>query len=93
MKVKELMERCAATDTGRMIAYIKDGLEEINMLAETHIDTERINLEADKRFYNLPNNMLKVIDIRVKNHLNSKDEYRTIPRLLYPPLIKDADAT
>ena len=93
MKVKELMERCAVTDTGRIIAYIKDGLEDINMLAETHIDTERINLEADKRFYNLPNNMLKVIDIRVKNHLNSKDEYRTIPRLLHPPLLKDADAT
>ena len=93
MKVKELMERCAATDTGRMIAYIKDGLEDINMLAETHIDTERISLEADKRFYSLPNNMLKVIDIRVKNHLNSKDEYRTIPRLLHPPLTKDADAT
>ena len=93
MKVKELMERCAVTDTGRIIAYIKDGLEEINMLAETHIDTERISLEADKRFYSLPNNMLKVIDIRVKNHLNSKDEYRTIPRLLHPPLTKDADAT
>ena len=92
MKVKELMERCAVTDTGRMIAYIKDGLEDINMLAETHIDTERISLEADKRFYSLPNNMLKVIDIRVKNHLNSKDEYRTIPRLLPPPLTKDADA-
>ena len=93
MKVKELMERCATNETGKILAYIKDGLEEINMLAETHIDTERINLEANKRFYNLPNNMLKVIDIRVKNHLNSKDEYRTIPRLLYPPLIKDADAT
>ena len=93
MKVKELMERCATTDKGKIIAYIKDGLEEINMLAETHIDTERINLEADKRFYTLPNNMLKVIDIRVKNHLNSKDEYRTVPRLFYPPLLKDADAT
>ena len=92
MKVKELMERCAVTDTGRIIAYIKDGLEEINMLAETHVDTERISLEANKRFYALPNNMLKVLDIRVKNHLNSKDEYRTIPRLLYPPLLKDADA-
>ena len=92
MKVKELMERCAVTDTGRVIAYIKDGLEDINMLAETHIDTERINLEANKRFYDLPNNMIKMIEIRVKNHLNSKDEYRSIPRLLYPPLIKDADA-
>ena len=93
MKVKELMERCASTDTGRMIAYIKDGLEDINMLAETHIDTERIDINADQRFYSLPYDLLKVIDIRVKNHLNSKDEYRTIPRLLYPPLLKDADAT
>ena len=92
MKVKELMERCAVNDTGRITAYIKDGLEEINLLAETHVDTERINLEANRRFYELPNNMLNIIDIRVKNHLNSKDEYRTIPRLLYPPLIKDADA-
>jgi len=92
MKVKELMERCSTPDTGRTIAYIKDGLEEINILAETHIETERVNLEANKRFYDLPDNMLKLIDIRVKNHLNSKDEYRTVPRLLYPPLLKDADA-
>ena len=92
MKVKELMERCNTPETGKVIAYIKDGLEEINILAETHIETERVNLEANKRFYDLPDNMLKLIDIRVKNHLNSKDEYRTIPRLLYPPLIKDADA-
>ena len=92
MKVKELMERCNSTETGRVVAYIKDGLEEINILAETHIETERVNLEANKRFYDLPDNMLKLIDIRVKNHLNSKDEYRTVPRLLYPPLLKDADA-
>ena len=92
MKVKELMERCNTPETGKVIAYIKDGLEEINILAETHIETERVNLEANKRFYDLPDNMLKLIDIRVKNHLNSKDEYRTVPRLLYPPLLKDADA-
>ena len=92
MKVKELMERCNTPETGKEIAYIKDGLEEINILAETHIETERVNLEANKRFYDLPDNMLKLIDIRVKNHLNSKDEYRTVPRLLYPPLLKDADA-
>ena len=93
MRVKELMERCGATDTGRIIAYVKDGLEEINLLAETHVNTQRFNLEANRRFYTFPYDMLKVIDVRVKNHLNSKDEYRTIPRLLHPPLIKDADAT
>ena len=33
MKVQELMERVGTTETGRAIAYIKDGLEEINMIA------------------------------------------------------------
>ena len=37
MKVKELMERVGMTETGRALAYIKDGLDEMNMLAETHI--------------------------------------------------------
>ena len=35
--------------------------------------------------------MVKMIDIRVKNHLNSKDEYRSIPRMIYQPRIKDAN--
>ena len=52
MKVKEFAERLSAESvpTGRLIAYIKDGLEEINMLVETHIDTERLNIYKDKRF-------------------------------------------
>ena len=33
MKVKELMERVGVSQTGRAIAYIKDGLEEMNMIA------------------------------------------------------------
>ena len=91
MKVEEIMERAGSTQTGLSIAYIKDALEEMNIISETHIKTQKIDITANKRFYTLPDNMLNVIDIRVKNHLNSKDEYRTIPSLLYPPLIKDAD--
>ena len=92
LKVKEIMERAGTTQTGRAVAYIKDALDEINILAETHVITTRIDINKDQRFYNIPNDMVKMIDIRVKNHLNSKDEYRTVPRLLYPPLLKDADA-
>ena len=91
MKVQELMERVGMTETGRAIAYIKDGLEEMNMLAETHVTTARIDIVADQRFYDLPNDMVKVLDVRCKNHLNSKDEYRTIPRTIYKPAIKDGD--
>ena len=91
MKVKEIMERAGMAETGKAIAYIKDGLEDLNMKFETHTTVERIDITADKRFYNLPNDMVKVIDIRAKNHLNSKDEYRTIPRMLHKPVIKDED--
>ena len=91
MKVQELMERVGITQTGRAIAYIKDGLEEMNMLAETHVTTARIDIVKDQRFYNLPNDMVKIIDVRCKNHLNSKDEYRSIPRAIGTPNNKDAD--
>ena len=91
MKVKDLMERVGTTSTGRAIAYIKYGLDEMNMLAETHVTTERIDITADQRFYDLPQDMIKVTDIRVKNHSNSKDEYRSIPRTIFKPPTEDAD--
>lgn len=91
MKVKELMERVGISETGRAIAYIKDGLDEMNMIAETHITTQRIDLTENKRFYDLPNDVVKVIDIRCKNHGNAADEYRSVPRTLNPPTTEDAD--
>tara|TARA_R100000152_G_C6668191_1_gene105244 strand:+ start:201 stop:482 length:282 start_codon:yes stop_codon:yes gene_type:complete len=91
MKVKELMERVGTKQTGKAIAYIKDALEEINMLSETHITTERIDITSGQRFYNLPNDLIKTLQIRCKNHLNNKDEYRVIPRLIYEPKIVDSD--
>ena len=93
MTVKELMERVGTNQTGRAIAYIKDGLEEINMLTETHTNVQRLDINENQRFYNAPHDMIKMTDIRVKNHLNSKDEYRTIPRMIHKPIVKDADNT
>ena len=91
MKVKELMERVGMTKTGRAIAYIKDGLDEMNMMAETHVTTERIDISENQRFYDFPNDMVKIIDIRCKNHGNAADEYRSIPRTINPPATEDAD--
>ena len=91
MKVQEVMERAGITDTGRALAYIKDGLEELNMISETHVTTERINIVKDQRFYNFPNDMIKILDIRCKNQLNADDEYRSIPRMIGEPVRKDAD--
>ena len=91
MKVKELMERAGIVETGRAIAYIKDGLDEMNMLAETHVTTERIDITEDQRFYEFPNDMIKAIDIRCKNQSNASDEYRSIPRTIGQPVTEDAD--
>ena len=91
MKVKELMERVGITETGRAVAYIKDAMEELNTISETHLKTKKIGLNENQRFYSMPSDAVQIKDIRCKNHLNSKDEYRSIPRLIYRPMIKDAD--
>jgi len=91
MKVSELMERVASTNTGLIVAYIKDGLEEMNILAETHVTTARIDITANQRFYDLPNDMVKLMDVRCKGQLNTKDEYRSIPRGIGNISNKDSD--
>ena len=91
MTVKELMQRVGMTGTGRALAYIKDGLDEMNMIAETHVNVERIDVKENQRFYSFPNDMIKVIDVRCKNQGNAADEYRSIPRTINPPSTEDAD--
>lgn len=61
------------------------------MISETHTRNEKIDITAAKRFYEFPNEAVKIIDVKVKNHLNSKDQYRSIPRLIYEPSIEDAN--
>ena len=91
MKVNEIMEKCALNHTGRAVAYIKDALNEMNYLTETHIKTPRIDIESGKRFYNLPNDAVKVTDIRCKNHNNNDNSYQSIPRSIYQPETEDSD--
>ena len=91
MKVQEVMERAGISQTGRAIAYIKDALEEMNMMSETHITTSRINITENQRYYDIPFDAIQLKDIRCKNHLNTKDEYRSIPRMIGEPLVEDAD--
>ena len=91
MKVQEVMERAGMSETGRAIAYIKDALEEINMISPTHVTTVRIDITENQRYYDLPHDMLKITDVRCKNHFNSKDEYRRIPRLVNKPWVPDGD--
>mgnify|MGYP003143287892 CR=1 FL=1 len=91
MTVQELMERSGVNQTGRAIFYIKEALNEIAAQHETHIRTSRIDIVDGKRFYNIPNECVKILDIRCKNHNNSENEYRSIPRSIREPFTKDTD--
>lgn len=91
MKIQQLMERVGITQTGRALAYIKDGLEDLNMNFETHVTTEKIDITENQRFYDVPNEVIKILEVRALNHLNSKDEYRRIPRLVNKPWVPDGD--
>lgn len=91
MTVKEIMERAGISQTGRAIAYIKDALVEMNLLSETHVRTERVDIVKNKRFYNLPKEMVKILDIRCKHQDNENSKYRSIPRSIYEPETEDTD--
>ena len=91
MKVKEIMERAGLNQTGMAIAFIKDALDEIAVSHETHVKTVRVDINENQRFYNIPNECMKIIDIRCKHHNNEDDKYRSIPRSIYEPQIVDED--
>ena len=91
MKVQEIMERAGINETGRAVAYIKDAIEEMNLISETHVATQRIDLVSGQRFYDFPNNMIKILDIRCKNHNGSDGAYKSIPRSIYEPETEDTD--
>jgi len=91
VKVKEIMERVGMAETGRALAYIKDALDEMNIISETHVTTQRMDINANQRFYAVPNDCLKILDIRCKHQNNTNNKYRSIPRSIYEPTIVDED--
>ena len=91
MTIQELMERTGIKETGRAIAYVKDAFAEMNVISETHVDTTHINIVANQRFYTIPKNIIKILDIRAKNHNNASSNYQSIPRSIYEPETEDND--
>ena len=91
MKIEEIMEKASINQTGLAISLIKDALTEMNLYAETHVKTERININKNQRFYRLPSDMVRILDVRCKNQLNGNDEYRSIPRAIGNVTSKDSD--
>ena len=63
------------------------------MISETHVQNERIDIVKNQRFYEIPQDAVRILEVRCKNHNNSDDIYKTIPRMVYKPEITDADNT
>ena len=91
MRVKDIMERAGMTQAGRALAYIRDALHEIELMFPNHISTLDIDIIEDQRSYRVPWDCMKVMDIQCKHHNNTDGEYRSIPRLIHPPIKKDKD--
>ncbi len=85
------MERVGTTETGRALAYIKDAIEEMAISSETHVKVDKFSITKDKRFYDLPSDLVKLMDVRCKHHNNDDDKYRSIPRSIYEPVLVDED--
>ena len=85
------MERSGILQTGRAIAYIKDALDEMALESPTHTKTLRITINTGKRFYDIPNEAVKLLDIRALDHDNDDGLYESIPRTIYEPEYEDTD--
>ena len=79
------MERAGTAQTGRAVAYIKDGLDEIARAIEDNIQSSTVDIVSGTREYDFPTGMIKLLKIRIKN---SNGDYQSIPRLTHGPSIE-----
>ena len=91
MTLKEFMERLGRTDQTKLISQLKDGIEEMNMVSEINIKRIRLDITKDQRYYSLPSNCTRIINIQAKNQDNQKDLYAKVPRLMGDIFEADAD--
>ena len=91
MTLKEFMERLGRTDQTKLISQLKDGIEEMNMVSEINIKRVRLDITKDQRYYSLPANCTRIINIQAKNQDNQKDLYTKVPRLMGDIFEADAD--
>jgi len=91
MTIKEFMERLGRTDETKLISQMKDGIEEMNMVSEINIKRTRIDIAKDQRYYSIPNDCTRIINIQAKNQDNQKDLYAKVPRLIGDVFGADAD--
>ena len=63
LTVLEVLERTGLRDTNRGLAYIKDGLLEIQSHISDKIERTTMNVVNGTRFYGLPSNLIELKDV------------------------------
>jgi len=91
MTLKEFMERLNRTDQSKVISQMLDGIEEMNMTAEVNVTRINIDITKDKRYYSLPSDVSRILNIQAKNQDNQKDLYTKVPRLIGDVFEADSD--
>lgn len=66
-----------------LIAYIKDGIREMQLITDENVERVKTNLTKDKREYDIPADCVKIRNIKIMDSeegVNSK--YYIIPRII-----------
>tara|TARA_R100000808_G_C2154961_1_gene166495 strand:+ start:3690 stop:3950 length:261 start_codon:yes stop_codon:yes gene_type:complete len=82
MTIKELMERANTNQTGRAIAYIKDGLDKMAEKIDDNIKESKINIVKGTREYAIPTDLIRLFKV---SKLNSDGNYVKIGRMTHGP--------
>ena len=75
-------------DRGEVLSFTAQTDQGSESSPRNHPNKVEISFKVD---FDFPEDMIKVLDIRCKNHFNTLDEYRSIPRMIGEPIRKDAD--
>jgi hypothetical protein len=90
MKVEELMERAGMEESGLALAWIKDAFHLLQSNSTEDLKTVKYNIIDGERDYLLPQDMIAVKHISVKDTSDSK--YKKIRRLASQPyMTEDTD--
>ena len=61
------------------------------MVSEVNIKRIRLDITKDQRYYNVPSDCTRIINIQAKNQDNQKDLYAKVPRLMGDVFEADSD--
>ena len=90
MTVQELMERANMKESGLALAWLKDAFHLLQSNSSEDLKTVKYNIIDGERDYLLPQDMIELKHISVKD--TSDDKYKRIRRLTSQPfMVEDTD--